>query len=434
MPAIATEVVIIILLIVANGVLSMSEIALVTARKARLHQWADEGDRGARLALDIANSPNDFLSTVQVGITLVGIITGAFGGATIARELADHLKHIPAVAAYADALAFAVVVALITYFSLIVGELVPKRIGLHSAERISRTMAAPMQLVSWFAKPIVILLSGSTNLALHVLGIGQQSALPVTEAEIQVLVEQATEAGVFEQAEQEMLASVLKLGDRKVGSIMTPRTDVVWIDVNTSVQELHELVKTSLHDRFPVADQSLDHILGVVDSKAIMRRLIEGKPVEFGALMYQPVYVPENTTALELLEHFRGISQHVAIVMDEYGGVQGLVSGDDLFEAIVGDLPARDGVPKWEAHQRDDKSWLLDGSMPLGQFRELFDMAPFPSDDHADYHTLAGFILFHLQKIPDPGQYFEWQGLRFEVILMDRHRIDKVLVQRVDRK
>jgi len=269
----------------------MSEIAVISARKVRLHQLADAGDKNAQAALDIANSPNEFLSTVQIGITLVGIFAGAYGGATIAEELAEYLKHVPALAPYAGAVALGSVVAVTTYFSLIIGELVPKRLALHAPEKIARAVAIPMQFLSAVAKPLVLLLSTSTNCVMRIFGSKESREPPVTEAEIQVLVEQATEAGVFEEAEQEMVASVLRLGDRKVNSIMTPRTDVVWIAVSTNKEELVDLLNNSPHARFVVAEETLDHVLGVVESKAIIRRHMRNELIDLSELIAQPAYV-----------------------------------------------------------------------------------------------------------------------------------------------
>jgi len=432
MHSVGTEVVVVILLVLANGVLAMSEMALVSARKVRLHRMAGEGDQGAKLALEIANAPNEFLSTVQIGITLVGIMTGAFGGATIARELTQYFSSIPVVSSYAEPLAFTTVVVVIGYLSLIVGELVPKRLALHSPENISRIVAGPMRLLSQLAKPVVFLLSGSTNLVLRAFAIQPRNEPGVTEAEIQVLVDQATESGVFEEAEQEMVESVLSLGDRKVASLMMPRTEIEWLDVSATDDEMLELLDKAKYSRFPVADGSLDQVLGIVESRAILRRLIGGQPVKLDTLVTQPAYVPESTTALELLERFRDSKQHLVIVMDEYGGVQGLVTRDDLFEAIVGQLPMHDEAPRWEAHQREDGSWLLDGQMPVQEFQEILKLDSLPGGDVADYHTLAGFILCHLQCIPQIGDQFEWRDLHFEIVDMDWHRIDKVIVSKIE--
>jgi putative hemolysin len=428
--SIATEVVIIFMLILVNGILAMSEMALVSAQKTRLRQLASKGVKDAHAALAIANSPDDFLSTVQCGITLVAIFAGVFGGATIAEELAEYIKSIATLALYADAIALGLVIAVITYFSLIIGELVPKRLALHAPEKIACLVAVPMQFLSRVGKPVIALLSGSTNFVLRIIGVKERADLSVTEADIQVLLEQATHAGVFEEAEQEMLSSVMRLGDRKVNSIMTHRNDVVWVDVNMSKEGLIELLDASQHTRFLIAEESLDHVLGIVESRTIMRRCIHEQPIELRELIVQPAYIPESFTVLDLLERLRDTKQHLAVVMDEYGGTQGLVTREDILEAIVGELPAHGKLPKWEARQREDGSWLLDGQIPLDEFKSIFHMDKLSSDEPAEYHTLAGFILFQLGRIPEAGERFESQGLRFEVVDMDRHRIDKVIVNR----
>lgn len=423
------EILVIVVLILFNGILAMSEIAIVSARKAWLQNLANEGDKKAHTALNIANSPNEFLSTVQIGITLVGIIAGAFGGATLADRLSEYMLRVPYLAPHADILSLALVVAPIAFLSLIVGELVPKRLALHAPEKIACWVALPMELFANLARPIVALLSSSTNMVLRLLGIRETRETPVTEAEIQVLVEKATEAGVFEEAEQEMLASVLSLGDRKVHAIMTPRREVVWIDKKADSEAVLQLIEKSPHARFVVAEESLDRILGIVESRSILQRQARGQDLNLEELMYQPSYVPESFTVLDLLELFRDSKQQLAVVMDEYGGLQGLVSREDILETIVGELPSQGENPKWEAFQREDGSWLLDGKMPTDDFKRLFSISKISAEeDEGGFHTLAGFILHHLEHIPTTGEHFFWEHLRFEIVDMDRHRIDKVMV------
>ncbi len=427
---IGIEILIIMVLILVNGMLAMSEIALVSVRKARLHQLADDGDKKAKVALDLANHPDDFLSTVQVGITLVGILAGAFGGATIAEELAEYVKVIPELAPYADAVSLAVVVALITYLSLIVGELVPKRIALIAPEKIARNVAVPMLVVAKMARPLVSLLSGSTNAVLRLMGITESNEPPITEAEIHVLVDQATQSGVFEEVEQEMVAGVLGLGNRKVTSIMTPRPDVVWIDTSSGNEEMKQLLEESPHSRFIVAEGSLDNVVGIVEAKAVMRRMHE-QTLDLRSLVVQPPYVPKSMTALELLERLRDTKHHMAIVMDEFGGLAGIVARDDIFQAIVGELPLLGEEPKWSFHQRDDGSWLIDGQVPTSSFKDLLSLDKLPGEAEASYHTLAGFILDYTDCIPEEGYTFQWDNFKFEIVDMDYHRIDKVLVSKL---
>lgn len=428
----ALELSLIFFLVFFNGLLAMAEIAIVSSRKARLHQWADEGDEKAQLALSLANSPTDFLSTIQVGITLVGILAGAIGEAAFAGDLHELLMSVPPISPYARPIALGLVVTAITFLSLIFGELVPKRFALHSPEKIARLVARPMKVLSELVMPVVKILGTCTNLVLRLAGIREHKEQPVSEAELQVLVDQATEAGVLEEAEQEMLASVLRLGDQKVSSLMTPRPDIVWIELGKTEAEVLDLIESNPHARFPVAENSLDHTIGVVESKTLLRLKMRGQDIDdLRSLVIQPAYVPENMTALELLEEFRNTKQKLAIVLDEYGGLQGIVTREDIFRNIVGDLPIVGEAPKWEATERDDGSWLLDAQIPNQSFKEIFDLDKLAGEDEADFQTLAGFILYQLEHIPQTGEHFEMDGLRYEVVDMDRHKIDKVLVSRV---
>lgn len=433
MSPIVFEIVIIIMLILANGVLALSEMAIVSSRKSRLHQLAESGDRGAQAALEISNSPNEFLSTVQIGITLVGILAGAFGGATLGDELAAQLKTLPHIPNYAPAIAIFIVVGSITYLSLIIGELVPKRLALHAPEKVARVVAQPMQFLSRIAKPIVWVLSTSTSFIVNLFGLSESNDPQVTEAEIHVLVGQAAEAGVVEESEQEMVAEVLRLGDRKVTALMTPRTEIAWLDVNDTLDEILQEIDSSSHTRFPVADMTLDVVLGIVESKTILRLLHKQKTVNLRELILEPLYVPETTTALNLLESFRDAKLKMALVLNEYGGLQGLVTGQDIFRTIVGEFQEVGDEPKWETVQRDDGSWLLDGQMPIDEFEDLVELNLHSNEQHS-YQTVAGFILAHLERIPKTGETFEWSGLHFEIVDLDRHRIDKLLVKKVDKK
>ncbi|MFA6209819.1 MAG: hemolysin family protein [Candidatus Obscuribacterales bacterium] len=425
-----TEALIIFLLIMVNGILAMSEIALVSSRKTKLQQWADNGDAGAKAALKIAGAPNDFLSTIQIGITLIGICAGAYGGANIADDLAVGLKLIPALAPHAQGLSITIVVVIITYFSLIVGELVPKRLALQAPELVAKFVAKPMVILSGIARPLVHLLSGSTNLILKAAGIKEYSETPVSQAEIHVMIEQAAEAGIVQEAEQEMVAEVLKLGDRKVTSLMTPRIEVYWLNGNDNLEHVISLISESSYSRFLVCDETVDEVLGVVEGKTIMLAALESKEKAIRDLVIQPLYVPENTTALQLLERFRDAKQQIAIVLDEYGGMQGLVTSDDIFQAIVGDLPNVGEAPKWSKVALEDGSWLIDGHAPIEEFFSEFSLKR-DLDDGGTYQTLAGFILCQLEKIPAIGEQFNWHNLTFEIVDLDRQRIDKVKVSEI---
>jgi putative hemolysin len=428
MPSMSFEVLAIFLLIIINGILAMSEIAVVSARKTRLQQWAEGGNAKARAALELANDPNQFLATIQIGITLVGILAGAFGGATIAEELAAILNNIPWLAPYSDPLSLALVVLVITYLSLVVGELVPKRLALNNPERLATAIATPMQLLSRVAYPAVHLLGLSTELLLRTLGVKPSTEPPVTEEEIRALIEQGTQAGMIEEAEQEMVERVFRLGDRRVSAVMTPRTEIVWLDREASAEEIRHTITTSAHSRFLVADGSLDNVLGVVHAKDLLAHILGEQTVDLTATLQQPLYVPESMRALKVLELFKQSGTHIALVIDEYGGIQGLVTPSDILEAIVGDLPEAGEQLEPLAVQREDGSWLLDGMLPVDEFKDLFDLVELPGEDQGIYQTLAGFVIMQLGRIPAVSDYFEWEGLKIEVVDMDGNRVDKVLV------
>jgi putative hemolysin len=427
MPSVLFEALVIFLLIILNGVFAMSEIAVVSARKTRLEQWANEGDGRARAALELANSPNQFLATIQIGITLIGILAGAFGGATIARAIAIGLDEIPMVAPYSRPVSLAIVVLIITCLSLIVGELVPKRLALNSPERIASTMATPMRALARLASPIVYVLDRSTDAVLRVLGMRPIVEAPVTEEEIRALIAQGTQAGMFDEAEQEMVERVFRLGDRRVGAVMTPRTEIVWVDSDALPEEIQQTIAQSTHSRILVAQGSLDDVLGVVHAKELLLPLLRGEPLDLAAVLRQPLYVPESMRALEVLELFKQSATHIALVIDEYGGVQGLLTPSDILEAIVGDLPEPGEQVDPLAVQREDGSWLLDGMLSIDDFKELFHLGRLPDEDQGVYQTLAGFVIMQLGRIPVVSDHFEWGGLRIEVVDMDGNRVDKIL-------
>ena len=422
------EILIILVLIIANGVFSMSEMAIVSARKVRLQQLANQGDPKAKAALKLAESPNHFLSTVQVGISLIGILTGAFGGATLANRVAVYIKRVPLLAPYSDPLSFGIVVLIITYFSLIVGELVPKRLALNNPERIASIVAIPMQALAAIASPVVYLLSASTDLILRVLGITASTEPQVTEEEIKILIEQGTEAGTFEEAEQDMVERVFRLGDRPVSYLMTPRPDIVWLDLEDSAEENRQKMVDSAYSRYPVCQGGLDNVLGVIPVTDLLARSFRGEPLDLTVGLRQPVFVPESTRGLKVLELFKQTITHMALVVDEYGVIQGLVTLNDIMSEIVGDVPSTDGQDQPQAVQREDGSWLLDGMLPVEDFLELFGMEEWQSEERGSYQTLGGFVITNLGRIPAAADYFEWQSMRIEVMDMDGNRVDKVLV------
>ncbi|WP_414516239.1 hemolysin family protein [Nostoc sp. PCC 9305] len=428
MSSITFEILIILVLIIANGVFSMSEMAIVSARKVRLQQLANQGDAKAMAALKLAESPNHFLSTVQVGISLIGILTGAFGGATIANRLAVYVRLVPLLAPYSEPISFGIVVLLITYFSLIVGELVPKRLALNNPERIASNVAIPMRALSAIASPMVYLLSASTDLILRVLGITASTEPQVTEEEIKILIEQGTEAGTFEEAEQDMVERVFRLGDRPVSYLMTPRPDIVWLDLDDSAEENRQKMVDSAYSRYPVCQGGLDNVLGVIPVTDLLARSFRGEPLDLTIGLRQPVFVPESTRGLKVLELFKQTITHMALVVDEYGVIQGLVTLNDIMSEIVGDVPSTDGQDQPQAVQREDGSWLLDGMLPVEEFLELFGMEEWESEERGSYQTLGGFVITHLGRIPAAADHFEWQSMRIEVMDMDGNRVDKVLV------
>ncbi|CAN5709380.1 hemolysin family protein [soil metagenome] len=424
------EIFILLALIAANGVFAMAELAIASSRKSRLEDMAVKGSRGARQALDLANDPNRFLSTVQIGITLIGTLAGAYGGATLAIGLDDWVEGaVPALAPYSKAIGLGVVVLSIAYLSLIFGELVPKRLALSSPERISALVAAPLRWLSVLAMPVVHFLSLSTNLVLAVLRIRPSEDLPVTEEEITILIKQGAQAGVFEEAEHDIVRRVFRLGDRRAVTLMTPRSEVVWIDVADAPEEVQRKITASPHSRFPVCDGSLDTVLGVVQVKDLLTQGFAGRPFDIRGILIVPLFIYEGTRGLKVLDMFKNTGTHIAIVLDEYGSVEGLLTLNDILEAIVGDLPDPDEPEDPKAVQRPDGSWLFDGMIALDECWELLGRPALPQ---GDYHTLAGFVITRLGHIPTTAERFDWDGLSFEIVDMDANRVDKVLVAPIE--
>ncbi|MEA5570297.1 hemolysin family protein [Calothrix sp. UHCC 0171] len=425
------EVLIILLLIFANGLFVMSELAIVSARKVRLQQLAERGDIKARVALSLASSPNHFLGTVQIGITLLTILSGAFGESTIARRIAPIFGITiapPAPASYKEQLATGLAILIITFLTLILGELVPKRLALNHPEAIASVMAIPMQMLSKITTPVVYLLTISTEAVLRMLGIKPSTEPLVTEEEIRVLIEQGTEEGTFEEAEQDMVERVFRLGDRPVSALMTPRPDIVWLELEDTVEENRQKIIDSAYSRYPVCQGGLDNVLGVLPVTDLLARSFTGQPIDLTVGLRQPVFVPESTRGLKVLEMFKQTITHMALVVDEYGVIQGLVTLNDILIEIVGDVPTIEGQEDPQIVQREDGSYLLDGMLAVDEFMELFEIEELRSQDRGSYQTLGGFVITHLGRIPSAADYFEWQGMRFEVMDMDGNRVDKVLV------
>ncbi|MBA4444898.1 HlyC/CorC family transporter [Cylindrospermopsis raciborskii S07] len=428
MSPITVEILIILALILANGIFSMSEMAIVSARKARLQQLANQGSLNAQAALELAEAPNHFLSIVQVGITLINILNGVFGGATIAQRLEKYVELVPFLSDYSQTIAFGVVVLVITYLSLIVGELVPKRLALNNPEKIAAFIAIPMRALASLASPIVYMLSISTETVLQILGIRPSEEPQVTEEEIKILIEQGTEAGTFEAAEQDMVERVFRLGDRPVTFFMTPRPDIVWLDLDDSPEENRQKMSASNYSRYPVCQEGLDNVLGVIPVTDLLSRSLRNEPFDLTIGLRQPVFVPESTRGLKVLELFKQTVTHIALVVDEYGVIQGLVTLNDIMSEIVGDVPAQPGQEEPQAVQREDGSWLVDGMLPVEEFFELFDVEELEMEARGNYQTLGGLVITNLGRIPTAAEHFEWQGMRIEVMDMDGNRVDKVLV------
>ena len=432
MSGIATEIVIILLLLVINGVFAMSELAVMTARKIRLEQRAEDGDKGARAALALAHEPTQFLSTVQVGITLIGVLAGAFGGASIAEQLADALRATGTLAPYADGLGLAIVVGSITYLSLIIGELVPKRLALSAPERIASLVARPMGMIARVVSPLVKLLTGSTNLMLRLLGVRAHTDPGVTEAEIRALVEQGAETGVVQAAEHQLVERVFRLGDRQVAALMTPRPDIDWIDVDDDPEALRAALGDGRRGLYLVCRGDVDHVVGFVHAEDLLARCVAGQLVDAAALAglaREPLYVPDSAPAFRLLEQLRARRRHAAVALDEYGGVAGVVTLDDVLADLVGEILAPGEDPGELLVRREDGSWLVDGQAPIADVEAALD-AEFVDEERPGYHTLGGFVMARLGRLPRPGDHFGAAGHRFEIVDMDGRRVDKVLIAR----
>lgn len=420
--------IIVLLLIIANGIFALAEISVVSARKARLQQQANEGKRGARLALQLANDSGDFLSTVQIGITLIGILAGVFGGQTIARQLSPLLADLPIIGPYSESVSLGIVVVVITYLSLVIGELVPKQIGLNNPERIASLIAQPMLVLAKLTLPLVRLLSLSTGLVLRLLRIEPTDDPPVTVEELQILVQQGAESGVLTPINEEMVEQVFRLSEQRVNALMTDRTDIVWLDLDDSLEINREKIVGSGHSRFPVTRGEADNILGIVFVKDLLAQCLSDKTLDLEGAIQPALFVPEGLPVLELLERFKEAKTQIAFVLDEHGGVEGLLTFNDMLETIVGDVPEIHDPADPTATKREDGSWLVDGKMLIDDFKMLFNIDEMPEEEKNFYQTLGGFVMFQLGRIPQAGDGFEWDGFGFEVMDMDWRRVDKVLL------
>jgi putative hemolysin len=427
------EFIILGLLVLANGVLAMTETAVVSAKKTKLRKLAAQGDVGAGKALALAEHPARFLALVEFWLTLSGMLAGVLAGAHLAKEVSEWFAALrPEWAAYADLLALVVVTIGLTSFMLVFGELVPKRVGLAHPEKVASLLAGAMRGLAWLAAPLLRLFEFCTELLVKLIGLKTRSAADnVSEDEVRALVEQGLHAGVFQRAEKEMVEGVLALDQLSITRLMTPRPKIVFLNLDDPEESNWRKIVTSGHSYFPVYQTQRDTIVGMVAVKALWAHSAIGLPTTLKNLLLPPLFVPETFSAIQLLERFKQTGKHIAVVTDEFGAVQGLVTLIDVLEAIVGDLPTPGDRAQPEAKQREDGSWLIDATLPIGELKTLLSLhAPLPHEGHADYQTVGGLMVTELARIPAAGDYFDWAGWRFEVVDMDKRRVDKVLVGR----
>jgi putative hemolysin len=430
MQPIAGGVLIVAGLILAAGLLALAEAALGGARKSRLKDWAARGDRGAEAAIRLGEDPRGSSPALQAGITFLGALAGVYAGTTLEPELSRALAQTGSLAPYRDAIGTVGVALLITLATLVAGDLVPRRVALHRPESIARLVSRPVRALAILTGPVVGLLAAATDRILGLVGIRPSSETPVTEESIQELMQVGTRAGVFAEAEHEMVKRVLRFGDRRARALMTPRNEIAWIDLADSPEEVRRKVISSPHSRFPVCDQSLDNLLGIVHVKDLLGHGQDVEPFRVKGRLTLPVFLYEGTHGLKILEMLRASGTHNAVVLDEYGTVEGLLTLTDILEAIVGDIPDRSEDEEPRAVRRDDGSWLLDGRLQLDDVSDLLDLPALPE---GDFHTLAGLVVAHLGHIPKVGEGFDAWGLRVEVVDMDGNRVDRLLVGRADR-
>ena len=420
------EIALLLGLILLNGIFALSEIALVTARRGRLLRQANSGDASAQVAIALGEEPTKFLSTVQIGITSIGILNGVVGEATLAAPLAAWLQSLgtpPSLSSYG---ASALVVVTITYFSIVLGELVPKRLGQIRPEALARAVARPMQCLAVVAKPFVALLSCSTELTLRLMGVREQDERKITEDDLHLALEEGSEAGVIEQEEHRMVRNLFRLDDRPIASFMVPRGEVAWLNANDDLATNLARLEGSPHSRFPVLRGGWDHLLGVASARQMLAQVLRGPHPDLIAELEEPVYVPDSLTGMELLENFRTSGMQLAFIVDEYGQVQGIVTLQDVFESITGEFQTGHAEDAWSL-RRDDGSFLLDGLIPITELKDCLGLDELPEESRGRYNTLSGMMLLLLGDIPSTGETCSWNGWRFEIVDLDGLRIDKVL-------
>ncbi|NTW51524.1 MAG: HlyC/CorC family transporter [Chlorobiaceae bacterium] len=419
------------LLIVINGLFAMSEMALITAKRSRLTKLAEDGDKASAIAIKLGQEPTRFLSTVQIGLTAIGVLNGIIGESTFAPPLALMLQSFGMATESSHVAATVFVVMSITYVTIVIGELVPKRLGQTNPENIARVVARPMQILAMVARPFERLLTTSTDGVLRLMGQHKLSMPSVTEEEIHALLEEGSEAGIIEQHEHEMVRNVFRLDDRQLGSLMVPRSDIIYLDTALSIHENMGRVAASEHSRFPVCHGSLQSLLGVVNAKQLLAQTIKGALTNLADHLQPCVFVPETLTGMELLEHFRTSGTQMVFVVDEYGEIQGLVTLQDMLEAVTGEFVPRNLEDSW-AIQREDGSWLLDGLIAVPELKDTLELRYVPEEDKGVYHTLSGLVMWLLGRMPQTGDIATWENWRLEVVDMDSKRIDKVLASRIE--
>ena len=430
----AIQVLLLFLLIFINGLFSMTEMAVVSSRRARLQNSLEDGDQRAKTVLDLLDNPNDFFSTIQIAITLIGVITGAIGAQTFSHYLVDILVRVSFLKGIAQPLSVLLISSLITYFSLVIGELIPKRIATNNPEKIAMTMCGPIKLLSKIFKHVVRILSVSTEAGLKLIGIKENEESQVSEDEIKVMIEQGKQDGVFEENEQDIVESVFRLSDKTVDAIMTPRTELDWIDLDEPVEESLKEIAESTNHYFPLVRGNPDNVIGVISSKGLLDAYIRNEPIDLEKIAEPPLFVPESKPALSLLDDLKASDSNFAVVLDEYGGFSGMITPYDLLNELVGDVTNIGDEPNDEEEilVRDDGSWSFDGMIDIEEFKEIIGVRELPEENRIGYQTLAGFILSQTGSIPKSGTTFDWDNFHFEIVDMDGLRIDRVFVNRID--
>ena len=426
------SILLLLLLIVVNGIFAMTETAVVSVRKARLQNEVEKGNKKARTALELYDNPNDFFSTIQIVITLVGIINGAIGASAFSEPVAVLLRKVSFLAPAAETLAFLLVSLIITYFSLVIGELVPKRLAISYPEKISMQMAGIMLTLSKLTSPLVKLLGWSTRVVISIMGVEENEEAPVSEDEVKVMIEQGKRVGVFDETEQDIVESVFRMSDKTVDSMMTPRTELNWIDLDEPLDETLAEIMDSDDNYFPLVQGSTDNVIGIVSAKAVLNSYIQGNPINLDEISESPLFIPESKPALSVLDELRESGKQVAIILDEYGGFSGMITLLDILEELVGDIPGMHDAYEPEIVERADGSWLIDGQMDIDELKDELGIKELEGEYRIGYQTLGGFMLSRFGFIPQAGDLFESDGYKFEIVDMDNRRIDKVLVSKVN--